>query len=196
MIIKVNTKFRNIVSYVEKEMQKQNARRIIFYGVGEASEKCISCVEYFKGRYTKNTGETLYQWSILQQAVATDVWKPDDEQMRTLKVEMRVPAMFIMISRDPFLEQYQCPSIQSTAEEYPSFLKKQKRGPDPRKSRNQAHQKKSREDGGSSNPWRRPEKPKLGGKGSKKRKTNSIGDSNAEKQSSTPQLNANISTIE
>ena len=55
-------------------------------------------------------------------------------------------------------------SMQSTDVEYPSFLKKQQRILEPTKHKNHGQNKKSREAGSSSNPWRRPEK------GSKKRK--------------------------
>ncbi|KHN86136.1 Ribonuclease P protein subunit p25-like protein [Toxocara canis] len=103
MVVKEGTKFRNILGHVEKQFKDPNCRRVIFKGVGEATAKCISCVEVFKRSFTESV---LYQWNEVIFSRKTDTWKPMKEGLSDLLVHVDSPTIFILISRDPFPEQY------------------------------------------------------------------------------------------
>uniref|UniRef100_A0A0K0D5V6 Alba domain-containing protein n=1 Tax=Angiostrongylus cantonensis TaxID=6313 RepID=A0A0K0D5V6_ANGCA len=47
MELRKNTRFGNIINYVDN-LFRNEVRRVIFRGVGDAAEKCVSCVEVFK----------------------------------------------------------------------------------------------------------------------------------------------------
>lgn len=120
MIVKEGSKFKNILGFVEKKFEDPKCRRIIFKGVGEATAKCISCVEVFK-RSHKN--EVLYQWNAVTFSRRSDVWLPDSskEGLSKLLVHVDVPTMFILLSRDPFPSEYNNHSCQTSIEETTGF---------------------------------------------------------------------------
>nr|CDP95722.1 Bm9863 [Brugia malayi] len=78
MIVKENTKFKNILSFVDKLFEDTNCRMVIFKGVGEATAKCISCVEVFKRNYKNGV---LYQWNEIVFTRRTDSWLPTVENL-------------------------------------------------------------------------------------------------------------------
>ncbi|VDM62364.1 unnamed protein product [Angiostrongylus costaricensis] len=107
MELRKNTRFGNIINYVDNLFQN-DARRVIFRGVGDAAEKCVSCVEVFK----RKRQEELYQWNALGTAKRVTYWDPLVEGMNRLKVILDTPVIFIMLSRDPYPSQLQCMSMQ------------------------------------------------------------------------------------
>ncbi|KAH7711719.1 DNA/RNA-binding protein Alba-like [Aphelenchoides avenae] len=168
MEVKKNTKFRNILTRVEKEFQNPEVRRVMFHGVGEGAEKCISCAEVFKKKFT----ETTHQWTKLTSVNAKDIWAPNQPEMDTLAVEKRIPAVYIMVSRDPYAEEFQCASIQASDDKLPSFLKrtpgekKPFQGGGPRHRGGQQKRPPGDVPPGGENPWKRPDRRK-GGRGGK-----------------------------
>ncbi|VDN04146.1 unnamed protein product [Thelazia callipaeda] len=113
MVVKENTKFDNIFNYVNKIFADAECRRIIFSGIGEASAKCISCVEVYKRNYKDGK---LYQWNKVVFRQRTDTWKPVVPNMRVLLTFVDLPSIYILISKDPFPEQYINESCQSSIE--------------------------------------------------------------------------------
>jgi len=118
--LKKNSRFDGINSRADREFLKDDVRRVIFHGTSEACAKCIACVEVFKKVYTKTK---LYQWNICKYSTSKDVWAPiTDKKLERLVVEKNVPALFIMVSKDPFPDEFKCESQQSSDEALPSFL--------------------------------------------------------------------------
>ncbi|PIO55773.1 hypothetical protein TELCIR_22839, partial [Teladorsagia circumcincta] len=99
-----NTKFGNIIDFVNKLFEDDTIRRVIFRGVGDAADKCVSCVEVYK----RKRQEELYQWTALSTAKRVTYWDPLVEGMNRLKVTLDTPVIFIMLSRDPYPPELQC----------------------------------------------------------------------------------------
>ncbi|MCP9258902.1 hypothetical protein DINM_001376 [Dirofilaria immitis] len=118
MIVKENTKFKNILTFVDKLFEDANCRMVIFKGVGEATAKCISCVEVFKRNYKNGT---LYQWNKIVFTRRTDSWSPTTDNLNKLLVHVDVPTIYILISRDPFPENFIDESFQDSSVEATGF---------------------------------------------------------------------------
>ncbi|CAJ0597429.1 unnamed protein product [Cylicocyclus nassatus] len=147
MELKKNTKFGHIIDYVNKMFEDETVRRVIFRGVGDAAEKCVSCVEVYK----RKRQEELYQWNALSTAKRVTYWDPTVEGMNRLKVTIDTPVIFIMLSRDPYPVELQCMSMQRTSD----GIKKVPKPSDGRPAR-RGGRKPPR--GGGSNKWARPSK--------------------------------------
>ncbi|TKR77118.1 hypothetical protein L596_018147 [Steinernema carpocapsae] len=109
--VKKNSKFENLHRFASEEMKKKETRHIIFRGYGEACEKCISCVEVFK---RNNISGKLYQWNKAKFSKSTTVYPPAFEGAKQKVVEKQLPTLFILISKDPFPEELQCGSMQTS----------------------------------------------------------------------------------
>uniref|UniRef100_A0A2K6WK61 Alba domain-containing protein n=1 Tax=Onchocerca volvulus TaxID=6282 RepID=A0A2K6WK61_ONCVO len=118
MIVKENTKFKNILTFVDKLFEDTNCRRVIFKGVGEATAKCISCVEVFKRNYKDGV---LYQWNKIVFTRRTDSWLPTIENLSKILVHVDVPTIYILISKDPFAEDCIDESCQNSSAETTGF---------------------------------------------------------------------------
>ncbi|CAG9540718.1 unnamed protein product [Cercopithifilaria johnstoni] len=114
MIVKENTKFKNILTFVDKLFEDTNCRLVIFKGVGEATAKCISCVEVFKRNYK---GGVLYQWNKIVFTRRTDSWLPMVESLSKILVHVDVPTVYILISKDPFPDDCINESSQDSSSE-------------------------------------------------------------------------------
>ncbi|EYC14251.1 hypothetical protein Y032_0041g431 [Ancylostoma ceylanicum] len=112
MELRKNTKFGNIIDFVNKMFEDETVRRVIFRGVGDAAEKCVSCVEVFK----RKRQEELYQWNALSTAKRVTYWDPVVPAMNRLKVTIDTPVIFIMLSRDPYPVELQCMSMQRSSD--------------------------------------------------------------------------------
>ncbi|KAL4002075.1 Alba family protein [Acanthocheilonema viteae] len=118
MIVKENTKFKNILTFVDKLFEDANCRLVIFKGVGEATAKCISCVEVFKRNYKNGV---LYQWNKIVFTRRTDSWLPMVESLSKILVHVDVPTIYILISKDPFPKEYINESFQNSSVEVTGF---------------------------------------------------------------------------
>uniref|UniRef100_A0A915BN77 DNA/RNA-binding protein Alba-like domain-containing protein n=2 Tax=Parascaris univalens TaxID=6257 RepID=A0A915BN77_PARUN len=156
MHIKEGTKFKNILNNVEKQFQDPNCRRIIFKGVGEATAKCISCVEVFKRSFAESI---LYQWNEAIFSRRTDTWKPMRENLSNILVHVDVPTLFILISRDPFPAKYINKSCQSSDIQVTGFTSKS--SSDSREKNAQRTQKPKINRPSEANKWKRPLKKHL-----------------------------------
>ncbi|CAI4232344.1 unnamed protein product [Auanema sp. JU1783] len=152
MKIKKGTNFQSIISYVMKLFADETHQYVIFEGIGDAADKCISCVEVFKRKYEK----LLYQWNSLGVGKSVTYWNPLNDQLQKIRVSVDTPVMHILLSKNPFPPNYACASMQTTATG--------ERGPT-RENQNQNKKKpvnKRQTDSGRSpgtpNKWARPSK--------------------------------------
>ncbi|KJH50992.1 hypothetical protein DICVIV_02850 [Dictyocaulus viviparus] len=143
MNLQKNTKFAKIIAYVNNLFEDDAVRRVIFRGVGEAAEKCVSCVEVFK----RKRQDELYQWNAITVAKRITYWDPMVEGMNRLKVILDTPVIFIMLSRDPYPSELQCMSMQSSSSSASSEFK--------RPMNNYGNKKKPQN---TSSKWSRPSK--------------------------------------
>ncbi|KIH52456.1 hypothetical protein ANCDUO_17443 [Ancylostoma duodenale] len=144
MELRKNTKFGNIIDFVNKMFEDETVRRVIFRGVGDAAEKCISCVEVFK----RKRQEELYQWNALSTAKRVTYWDPVVPGMNRLKVTIDTPVIFIMLSRDPYPVELQCMSMQRSSD---TGMKMHAKSAETRSSRRGGRRKER-----GSNKWSRP----------------------------------------
>ncbi|ETN86801.1 hypothetical protein NECAME_16116 [Necator americanus] len=128
-------------------LQDETVRRVIFRGVGDAAEKCVSCVEVFKRKFK----EELYQWNALSTAKRVTYWDPIVEGMNRLKVTIDTPVIFIMLSRDPYPAELQCMSMQKSSDK---GTKTHSKPPETRPARRGGKRQQQR----GSNKWSRPAK--------------------------------------
>ncbi|WKY03115.1 hypothetical protein Q1695_016429 [Nippostrongylus brasiliensis] len=153
-----NTKFGNIIDYVNKVFEDETVRRVIFRGVGAAAEKCVSCVEVYK----RKRQEELYQWTALSSAKRVTYWDPVVEGMNRLKVTLDTPVIFIMLSRDPYPVELQCMSMQQSSVSHPKITARQpsstvRRGGGRKSAQQQYHQQQETQQR-KTNKWSRPPK--------------------------------------
>nr|CDJ98263.1 Alba domain containing protein [Haemonchus contortus] len=147
-----NTKFGNIIDYVNKLFEDETIRRVIFRGVGDAADKCVSCVEVYK----RKRQEELYQWTALSTAKRVTYWDPLVKGMNRLKVTVDTPVIFIMLSRDPYPVELQCMSMQQSSNNQKKIPPKS--GPSSSAKRGGTRKQQQQQRGGRTNKWARPAK--------------------------------------
>ncbi|KAL7072492.1 hypothetical protein ACQ4LE_007942 [Meloidogyne hapla] len=103
-VLKKHTKFARIIARAEKDFSDESVRRLIFQGSGNGCEKCISFVEVFKQKFN----ESIFQWNILRKNQSNN--KTTDKEKESNLIN---PEMFILVSKDPFPDEYQCLSQQT-----------------------------------------------------------------------------------
>jgi hypothetical protein len=81
---------------VKLNFQTKTVSRLIFHGVGDGCEKCVSCVEILK----KAINEPLYQWNCLTTK------KIPGDNIEDAAAEKCIPEIFVMISREQYPEEY------------------------------------------------------------------------------------------
>nr|CAD2209091.1 unnamed protein product [Meloidogyne enterolobii] len=118
-ILKKHTKFERIIARAEKDFfgfllnsrqifkkffsKDENIRKLIFQGTGNGCEKCICFAEVFKQKIK----QPIFQWNVLRKNQNNK--SSENEKERNLIT----PEMFILISKDPFPDEYQCLSQQT-----------------------------------------------------------------------------------
>nr|CAD2193271.1 unnamed protein product [Meloidogyne enterolobii] len=102
-ILKKHTKFERIIARAEKDFSDENIRKLIFQGTGNGCEKCICFAEVFKQKIK----QPIFQWNVLRKNQNNK--SSENEKERNLIT----PEMFILISKDPFPDEYQCLSQQT-----------------------------------------------------------------------------------
>ncbi|OQV12191.1 putative Ribonuclease P protein subunit p25-like protein [Hypsibius exemplaris] len=75
----------------------KNHRFIIFHGTGPAINKVISCVEILKRRVK----DPLQQITKLSHQEVQELWNPKLEGLNVIKVSRKIPAIHILLSKDP-----------------------------------------------------------------------------------------------
>ncbi|XP_028920892.1 ribonuclease P protein subunit p25 [Ornithorhynchus anatinus] len=109
MRVKEGSKIRNLLGFAAARMELPATRRIVFSGCGRAVTKTITCAEILKRR-----SDGLHQLTRLRYRGLREVWEsrtphataPDPAAAaapppRSLTVHKNVPAVSILLSKDP-----------------------------------------------------------------------------------------------
>lgn len=118
MRVKEGSKIRNILQFATARMQKEGGgsdgtspRQVVFTGSGRGVTKTITCVEILK----RKVGG-LHQVSKLYYRRVNEVWENPEQGAPGITVEKTVPAICILLSKDPLDPQepgYQSPQTCS-----------------------------------------------------------------------------------
>ncbi|CAG5132402.1 unnamed protein product [Candidula unifasciata] len=90
------SKIRNIMGFALSSMTNSNVRHMTWNGTGNAINKTISCVEIMKRKI-----KGLHQITQVGFLRVEDLWEPTLEGLDTLKVNTNIPAISILLSKDP-----------------------------------------------------------------------------------------------
>ncbi|XP_061578442.1 ribonuclease P protein subunit p25a [Cololabis saira] len=122
MRVKEGSKIRNLLHFATTRMQKEGGdsngtspRQVIFTGSDRGVTKTITCVEILK----RNVAG-LHQVSKLYYRRVTEVWENPQQGAAGISVEKTVPAICILLSKDPLDPQepgYQPPQTLSVSTE-------------------------------------------------------------------------------
>lgn len=96
MRINQGTKIRNVMGFAFKKMGDKEVRQIAWNGSGSSVNKTITCAEIMK-RKLKN----LHQITKIRFKRIEEHWIPKVEGLEPLKVNRDIPAISILLSKDP-----------------------------------------------------------------------------------------------
>ncbi|XP_071811592.1 ribonuclease P protein subunit p25-like protein isoform X4 [Apostichopus japonicus] len=97
MKISAGGSIRNYMGFAQREFAKAERRLITFSGSGEAVNKVISCVEIMKRKHK----DPLHQINKIFFKMKEDIWEPKEEDLDRLKVTRHIPAISVLLSKDP-----------------------------------------------------------------------------------------------
>jgi hypothetical protein len=90
------SKIRNMVGFAMTSIGDNNIRHMTWTGSGNAVNKTISCVEILKRKV-----KGLHQITQIGFFRVEDLWESTMEGLDTLKVNRNIPAVSILLSKDP-----------------------------------------------------------------------------------------------
>ncbi|KAM6936973.1 ribonuclease P protein subunit p25a [Xenentodon cancila] len=103
MQVKEGSKIRNLLQFATARMQKEGGdsnqtslRQVIFTGSGRGVTKTITCVEILKRKV-----RGLHQVSKLYYRRVNEIWGNPQQGAAGISVEKTVPAICILLSKDP-----------------------------------------------------------------------------------------------
>lgn len=122
MRVKEGSKIRNLLRFATARIQGEgesctgtSLRQVVFTGSGRGVTKTITCVEILKRRVGG-----LHQVSKLYYRTVSEVWESPQPGAAAVSVQRTVPAICILLSKDPLDPQepgYQPPETQSVPSE-------------------------------------------------------------------------------
>lgn len=120
MQVKEGSKIHNLVQFATARMKagdgnKSSMRQMVFSGSGGGVTKTITCVEILKRQV-----EGLHQLSKLYHKTVTEIWESPQQGGPGISTKKRVPAICILLSKDPLDAQepgYQPPQTLSVPAE-------------------------------------------------------------------------------
>ncbi|XP_046367841.2 ribonuclease P protein subunit p25-like protein [Haliotis rufescens] len=113
MRVSAGSKIRNIMGYAIKRMKEPDVKQITWNGSGHAVNKTISCAEIMKRKI-----KGLHQITKIRFRRIEEFWEPKMEGLERLKVNRDIPAISILLSREPVNTSqpgYQAPGSQDAA---------------------------------------------------------------------------------
>ncbi|XP_063421942.1 ribonuclease P protein subunit p25-like protein isoform X1 [Mytilus trossulus] len=96
MKVNAGSKIRNLMGFAMKKMKEPTIKQMTWNGSGNAMNKAISCAEIMK-RKTKG----LHQISKVYYRRIEEYWEPKIEGLERLKVNRDIPAISILLSKEP-----------------------------------------------------------------------------------------------
>ncbi|KAL3104433.1 hypothetical protein niasHT_028950 [Heterodera trifolii] len=117
-----HTKIERILKRIDVELQKDGTesgvRQLLFHGIGDGCERCVSCVEVLKSRLASQ-GKNVFQWNELSSSTTTTTTSSKCDGMEALNISENSPkndtakpskkdenhpqpVLAILISLDPF----------------------------------------------------------------------------------------------
>lgn len=120
MRVKEGSKIRNLLRFASARIQEgegeggivgPNLRQVVFTGSGRGVTKTITCVEILKRKV-----EGLHQVSKLYYKTVNEIWESPQQGAPRVPVQSKVPAICILLSKDPLDERepgYQPPQTRN-----------------------------------------------------------------------------------
>lgn len=104
MRVRDGSKIRNLLGLALARLEGGSTRHVVFSGSGRAAGKAVSCAEIVKRRVPG-----LHQLTKLRFLQTEDSWVPTspDTGLDPLTVRRHVPAVWVLLSRDP-LDPSEC----------------------------------------------------------------------------------------
>ncbi|XP_067144136.1 ribonuclease P protein subunit p25-like protein [Centruroides vittatus] len=105
--VKTGSKLQNILRFALKAFKDETNQQILFTGVGHAINKTITCAEITKRKF-----KDIHQITKINYKKVEEIWKPKIEELDSLKVIREIPAIYILLSKQPLNAEepgYQAP---------------------------------------------------------------------------------------
>ncbi|KAK7486218.1 hypothetical protein BaRGS_00022541 [Batillaria attramentaria] len=96
MRVTQGSKIRNLMGFAMKRMTDKETRQIAWNGSGFAVTKTITCAEIMKRKI-----KGLHQNTKIRFRRIEEHWEPKTDGLETLKVNRDIPAISILLSKDP-----------------------------------------------------------------------------------------------
>ncbi|XP_052811711.1 ribonuclease P protein subunit p25-like protein [Mya arenaria] len=96
MRVSGGSKIRNVMGYAMKKIKEPEVKQVCWTGSGKAITKTVSCVEIMKRKV-----KGLHQVTKLRYRRVEEYWEPKLEGLERLKVNRDIPAISILLSKEP-----------------------------------------------------------------------------------------------
>lgn len=96
MKVQPSSKLRHLLEFAHKAFQDPSKTQMVFTGSGRALERTITCVEIMKRKH-----KGLHQVNKVCYKKVEEVWLPKSDDLDKLKVVREIPAIHILLSKDP-----------------------------------------------------------------------------------------------
>uniref|UniRef100_A0A2R5LHC9 Putative ribonuclease p protein n=1 Tax=Ornithodoros turicata TaxID=34597 RepID=A0A2R5LHC9_9ACAR len=133
MKVNANCKIRNILGFAITAFKDATKKQMVFSGSGHGINKMITCVEIMKRKF-----KNLHQLNKICYQKIDEIWEPKTEDLDKLKVEREIPAMHILLSKEPLDTNefgYQGPGSASISRSNEPRRDRQQRQKRPRQNR-------------------------------------------------------------
>jgi len=108
MRVNAGSKISNVMNYAVRSLKDPTVQRLTWNASGQAITKAITCAEICKRKV-----KGLYQTTTLKFKRIEEFWEPTTEGLERLKVNRDIPAVTILLSKeplDPSALEYQAPN--------------------------------------------------------------------------------------
>lgn len=96
MRISQGSRIRNVMGFAMKKMAEKDVRQIAWNGSGPNVTKTITCAEIMKRKF-----KSLHQITKIRFKRIEEHWLPNVDGLEPLKVKRDIPAISILLSKDP-----------------------------------------------------------------------------------------------
>lgn len=96
MRVNSGSKIRNLMGYAMKKIKEPDTKQMCWSGSGKAITKAVSCAEIMKRKI-----KGLHQITEIRKRRIEEYWEPKLEGLERLKVNRDIPAISILLSKEP-----------------------------------------------------------------------------------------------